>query len=652
MALQSVRKRLSLLIYLIGGILFLVVGITIARNHAIYNSSYYVMLAAGALILGAAASISNCKIPPWLYCAFIAALFLLMVALHRYCVVELQAEYIQGDAAEVINNARSLALTGHYVDPSPDGNAYFAQFQNQFGMLILYRLFFQFTQAVFHTTDDSCLFILNQFAMDFSILLTILLAEKLGREHHERNVGLLAAVLCLFAPFLSLYVTALYTDVLCMPFIMGGILLSMRIYGKLRQREESGAIAKAGEWKDFLSVFALGFLIGIGYKIKGNLIILLIAVVIASFFQLSPKKWFKSCAALALAFACVLLATNLYLKATGMLTGETSDRYKFPTTHWIMMSMDGYGYNAEDVQYTYSFPTYAEKKEAVAARMKEKAEAMGVSGLLHQALLKATQTGWNNGTFGVALFHGDVPDRIRPVHSSWMHEYIVGAGKYYSSYFRFANVCWLLLLLPMALTLLMFRRRMSFGLMTSQLFLVGTLLFFMLWESTNRYIFSSSPLVLVLAALQWKSLARIPGHLLACRHCPFAQLPCFLNYEQMIRDEVACGEEKLAGFHLKLYAGFVKMLNEKNYRLFRERLGLLRGELDVIAAHRELNEKISFFLETWKDMDRCNAAELHCARVTGQRLLDSAGAQNLLSGAADQLREWMRRAEAQAGGKD
>ena len=206
------------------------------------------------------------------------------------------------------------------------------------------------------------------------------------------------AVVCgicglMFTPIVT-YSTFFYTDSLAMPFV------SVAIYVYFRCRREEKLSCQ-------MTLTAVcGIVIAIGYKIKGSLIILLIAILIDIIIRKGGiKVAVAKIGTIFGSFCVVVVLLNILLTNTLKISKEEKNMYEFPRIHWVMMSADGYGgYNTEDFYYTKSFEGYENKISADVDRLCEKLEKQGVIGFTVHTLKKIGYT-WSNGTYMVPYYN-------------------------------------------------------------------------------------------------------------------------------------------------------------------------------------------------------------------------------------------------------
>ena len=181
-----------------------------------------------------------------------------------------------------------------------------------------------------------------------------------------------------------------------MPFVSAGIYLYVRC------RKETNAK------KSFLLLIVCSIISAFGYKMKGSVIILLIAIICDLFLHKdSVKSIMAKIITILTVFAVIVsILSAISLKVLCTSTEEMK-KYEFPIIHWIMMSADGKGgYNYEDFSYTKSFEGYDEKIIADKERLTKKLHDQGVSGFSEHLLNKIGYT-WHDGTYMTSYYNPD-----------------------------------------------------------------------------------------------------------------------------------------------------------------------------------------------------------------------------------------------------
>ena len=114
-----------------------------------------------------------------------------------------------------------------------------------------------------------------------------------------------------------------------------------------------------------------GAFLGFGFKIKGTVIVALVAVVI---WKLLKGQCKGMIAALVGATVCVM-CIGFWVQGCGIIQKEYEESRKLPYTHWIMMGLKDDGiYNGDDVKFSLQGRTYEEKKEITKNEIRKKIE--------------------------------------------------------------------------------------------------------------------------------------------------------------------------------------------------------------------------------------------------------------------------------------
>ncbi|MBR5948537.1 MAG: hypothetical protein IKZ82_07845 [Clostridia bacterium] len=373
-----------------------------------------------------------------------------------------------GGASEWVN-------TGSF----PTYYEYFAMFHNNFGGLVLFRVWFALVKLS-GTTDfffAACL--LNSLLSLATIALTASSAERL--------FGIRGRMTALFLFFISLpfyfIAPAFYTDALTMVFPA----LIFRAW--LLARDKENRLQK-------LACFVLmGFACAIGCGIKATVVIMLIAVVIEGMLY-SDWKTRLPLAAIAAALTLVVM-----LAVTAVIhhhIGEEQARKKrMPLTHWIMMGLANWGgYNGADYEFTKSFEDPDERAEAVAERIKERVNALGVGGLFKLWGNKLDLV-WNDGTYGLSDCLGCPHEQDNFLHSFLLKNDNVQREVY--KHLCTAVLAAMYLLLIASCVSDAFFKGTTLRILAPRLALLGVFVFFLLWEARWRYFSNFVPVIMLCA---------------------------------------------------------------------------------------------------------------------------------------------------------
>ena len=252
----------------------------------------------------------------------------------------------------------------------------------------IYKISYTFTGEISNALPT----ILNILALNLSYIFMILTAKQF---YNPAKACICAIRGLMFTPLIT-YSTLFYTDSLAMPFVSAGIYLYVRC------RKETNAK------KSFLLLIVCSIISAFGYKMKGSVIILLIAIICDLFLHKdSVKSIMAKIITILTVFAVIVsILSAISLKVLCTSTEEMK-KYEFPIIHWIMMSADGKGgYNYEDFSYTKSFEGYDEKIIADKERLTKKLHDQGVSGFSEHLLNKIGYT-WHDGTYMTSYYNPD-----------------------------------------------------------------------------------------------------------------------------------------------------------------------------------------------------------------------------------------------------
>lgn len=189
----------------------------------------------------------------------------------------------------------------------------------------------------------------------------------------------------------------------------------------------------------------------------------------------------------------------------GISDEKMVDRYRFPVTHWIMMSLnsDYKTHVDEDVDFTMSFDTYDAKKQANIREIKARLENISTPyEACKMAYHKVART-WDSGGFayGKYLSRSDPSGGLREVlHSRLLGIYVNG---YHSA---------MLIAMAFGAVYAAGKRRHS-ALFFSIVTLTGVILFFLIWENPPRYIVTFIPVIMLLCTAGTRFITAIISRL-------------------------------------------------------------------------------------------------------------------------------------------
>ena len=265
------------------------------------------------------------------------------------------------------------------------------------------------------------------------------------------------------------------------------------------------------------TVFLITLLTYLGFKIKPQTAIITIAIFILSLCRFLDNrhsdKW-KSLAKSFISATLGLFLAFLLVQAATLFSGlkiEKEDAFSF--THYIMMGLNQESngeYYQPDVDFSVSFPTRSERIKAnlsvAQQRISHFSSLKSFFRFIAQKLLAVYNDGsfaWNGeGYFFLTCFGGGY------LHKIMTHIYYPD-GKLYSVYLSSVQSLWLAVLFLSAFVkskdTIDIR---SFSVITLKMSLTGLFLFELLFEARARYLFTYSPIFIIMACLGLYSLNR------------------------------------------------------------------------------------------------------------------------------------------------
>ena len=361
-------------------------------------------------------------------------------------------------------------------------NDYFVRYPNNIPILAILAVYYKFLSLFGITTNDLAS---NQLSIILNV--AVIMASVFFNIQSAKNIfGQKGSVICtvISALFLPYYINAcrFYTDTMSMIFVS----LTVWLY--------------TSEDKRFRSVYIkyalMGLTIGIGTLIKGSIIIMLVAVFIHLIIRGIKNIRF------ALVTALVILSLNTawgaYINNCSWIDLSESDKYEFPVVHWLMMGLnttDMGEYSHDDYEFTDSYTPKAAKTEADLDMLAYRLGSFASLSELGSFYLEKSAPTWCDGLY------------MQEIHVNWGLEKggiyeALSNGRPYNPLFNVYTVIFTLCLNIFAAIggLSALKKPEADNGMFLRLIMLGTILFFMMWETKSRYILNFTP-VFILAAI-------------------------------------------------------------------------------------------------------------------------------------------------------
>jgi hypothetical protein len=267
-----------------------------------------------------------------------------------------------------------------------------------------------------------------------------------------------------------------------------------------------------------VKVFAVVFIVLIGYMIKPTVIFVLMAIVLVEIvwgsanlrkrnvpFKQNAKRIGFSIVAAAMAIV-LALGTSAFVKDINI---DIDENKAFTMTHFLMMGFNTERtgvYSADDVSYSQSFSNVADRQKANLETFKQRVNEMGPAGVIEQ-LAKKILINYDDGSFAWEM-EGNF---YKETHgSSDFLKSIYGVNDTSPEYSRtplfkpVAQILWFVLLA--GIVLLLKKKRLSKNEYVMLLAILMLSVFLMLFEARARYLFLYAPYFVCLGLVGFLSV--------------------------------------------------------------------------------------------------------------------------------------------------
>lgn len=426
-----------------------------------------------------------------------------------FCIVQIYACYnyyfLTDWDVDLIYQSASEIAKGSFESSQGHGNFgwYYSIYPNNIELLGVFVSCLKLNQwlGLFAPADAVMVFIaLNCVIMAITGYLLYRIITQLFSHHW----GLFGWVIYIVFIGLSPWVVIPYSDSLGLAFPTLELWLFLKLQSSNHKQKYS---------------MLLGFVGGIGYYIKPQTIIMLIAiciVVLIHWFTRSVSRY-KRERAMLLATLCIfsVVISSVVPKVVGSALGISIDYNRtFGASHFVMMGMNPETrgvYSQEDCDFSNSFGDVDSRKQAEIAVVKERLKQYGVGGYLHLLEQKLLTT-YGDGTFAWGMegtFWKEVPALKNQGISVLLRDFYYRDGKYEQIFMAYMQFFWILTLL---LACFSYKRKNLLPISAVQLGIIGLTAFELLFESRARYLYTFSPLFILLAVCGIRNVYHIVGN--------------------------------------------------------------------------------------------------------------------------------------------
>lgn len=364
-----------------------------------------------------------------------------------------------------------------------DFMVYFCRFPNNLGGLFVLGFVFRIADLLHYNDYNGMAVIWNALMINLSFLLVYATCRKLFGT--VRGIAALFFSVCCLP--LIFYTPVFYTDTLSLCFPILGYYLYLQ--------------AKSAKSKMTRTLWfvLIGIVFSLGMWIKMTVIIMLVAIIMDILLTCRIRRYILpvGCALIVVAVGCA----GFTAIRSRVLDQKTYQEKNLPYSHWIMMGLKGVGtYSAGDYNYTYSFPTVAEKQAGIQKEIKARMEAYTPFSFLCHLSNKTTYI-FGSGQYGADTMLDDNPPR-----KNWFHAYVIYTDQTNETRFKAFNSCvqgYHLLLLSLitasSFAALKHRKSRNFRCIAPKIAVAGLILFLMIWEASSRYLVNYLPVMIVCA---------------------------------------------------------------------------------------------------------------------------------------------------------
>ena len=361
----------------------------------------------------------------------------------------------------------SLTITG----------SYFSKYTNQIPLLIFV---YGFTKigSIFGCTN---VLLMGTIFNALFMAVTGFFIYLIGKEIKEPKAGLLALIFMIINPIFYLYSSYFYTDTLCMPFAVIGLYLAIKCIKASNLRN-----------KILLGILS-GIMFFLGLKVRIVAVILLIAIL--AFILINKQVLDKLKIYLALLIGLIIGFLGFKVVENSFVL-DLDENAAFPITHWIMMGLNEEytgGYNGTDHDLTFNEPTIEAKKEANIEVIKERIKDLGPIGLIKLEGMKIART-WSSGNYGVYAKLNNTSD------GTGIYEYLGGYGNtnIFLKYTLQILKTYISFIILLGVYQIFRKKEVEYNYDSIiYIALFGAILFYILWESAQRYSLSFLPWMII-----------------------------------------------------------------------------------------------------------------------------------------------------------
>lgn len=365
-------------------------------------------------------------------------------------------------------------------------NNYFVRYTNNQALLVILSLVYSACSKISGTMPLTVPVLINTLGLNISYILMYFIAGKIFKD---KFTPLFCSVIGAGFSVFYTYTPYFYTDSMSMPFVMGSIYLFLCAAENPKMKTKIPQL-----------IFS-GFLLIAGYKIKGNVIILLpvfLLYLAVTCTKINRKAYFKTLCILLTGIIASTAVCSAFIRSFDIADKSELEEIQFPPTHWVMMGLhDRGGFYINDFWFTVNSGNYEQKQEANINEIKNRISDYGVSGMAKHIAKKVSWT-WGDGTYFIGYYLRKNADE-----NAFKRFVTKSAGfKWYCSVYQFMLL--FMILFSFISGSLSERQGKEIFL---KIVICGVYFFFLIWETRSRYLVNFSPVFIITAAYSVKTIA-------------------------------------------------------------------------------------------------------------------------------------------------
>lgn len=366
---------------------------------------------------------------------------------------------------------------------------YFARYTNNQALLVILSLIYSVCDHIFNCKPLIVPILINTAGLHISFLLMYLISKKIFRD---KFTPLFCSIVGAGFSVFYTYTPYFYTDSMSMPFAMGSIYLFIcAVEGKM-----SG--------KKALQLILSGLLLIIGFKIKGNVIILIPAYLIyliVSGTKINRKSYIKASCILTAGIMLAFTGINAFIGSFDIADESELEEIQFPPEHWIMMGLhDRGGYYENDFWFTMNSGDYRHKKEADVREIKNRIKEYGFAGMAKHLAKKISYT-WGDGTYFIGLY---IKKYVKAYGKTNIFKNFIIKSPVFKFYCSIYQCMLLLMILFSFISGAVSGKKRDILL---KIIICGIFFFLIVWETRSRYLVNFTPVFIITSVYSVKNIA-------------------------------------------------------------------------------------------------------------------------------------------------